>query len=176
MIPTLVLVLAVASATPEQTFFYSEGAIRRPVPIPQAVLEPLLKQRGGDVAQCLADKQLPESATRSFFAASALDLNHDGHADLVVTAGRYCLQGAHATPFWLFLKTPVGYALVFDSILDELEIQKTTTRGMRDIVTVAHTAISASYHLQKWDGSAYRADRCWSVHLPTGKRTDEKCP
>jgi hypothetical protein len=124
------------------------------------------------------------SGTRSipfskYFVASALDINSDGPADLIVQAGEFCLQGAHNTPFWVFTRVgqrfEPGYQLVFKTQTDWLEIKKASTNSYRDIADIGHTALEIFTNIYEFDGQTYQPRLCTVQSLKTKRVSRVAC-
>jgi hypothetical protein len=133
-----------------QTDFGAEVPVRHPVPLPPAVLDAILQgDRGEQLRTCAADDGI-DDVGRSL-VASAIDLNGDHVLDHVVTAGDFCLQGAHAVPYWLFLSTSTGHQQVFEAVLDGLTIDPPASSAF-EVTTFSHTAVTATFTTWRFDG------------------------
>jgi hypothetical protein len=171
---------AFAEAPKGQTRFGEEG-VARPARLPPEILSALVAENKEDLERCMEDHEVPARRIAVYFAAAPIDMNGDGLKDYVVTTGKYCLDGAHGRPFWIFLASPTGYKQIFPEPadarfpLDEFEIKPTSSKGVRDIVTMSFTADEAFYVLQRFDGVRYRSAKCWSEDPSTGKRLSSGC-
>src|SRR6266849_1799208 len=127
-----------------QTSFGVETPVKRPVNLPKDVLQELIKENAEELRACLKSDGSSEAELPKYFVASAIDINNDGRRDLVVQAGKYCLQGAHVTAFWIFTRGDNDYAnyeLIFATRTDWLDVLRTATNGYRDIRQVGHNAV-----------------------------------
>jgi hypothetical protein len=156
------LIASLATAAP-QTRFSSEGEVHSPARLPAQVLQTLTRgDRNDELKRCIEDDGLPASAVSTYFEASAIDVNGDGRADLVVTTGKYCLQGAHAAPFWIFVQTEDGWRTAFETVADELDLRP--VKGQRrtlQLVTMNHTAAQLFFVRWIWNGRKFEATRSW---------------
>jgi len=165
------LLLALAAAPMLEL---GEAPISRPVPLPAEVLAALVEQNRNDLERCA-----PSGAFATYFAATPLDVDGDGTNDLVVTTGAYCLEGAHARPFWLFLKTKAGWAKRFPEtgreIFDGFSVLATKHHGLHDVVTQNHTAVEMFTAQWHFDGTRYVATTCWEESVATKGRKAVPC-
>src|SRR5216684_8749474 len=152
-----------------QTSFGVEERVKRPVRLPRDVLQQLVNENAEQLKNCLQTDGVAEADLPKYFVASAIDINNDGQPDLVVQAGKYCLQGAHNTAFWVFTKAgqeiAPGYELVFSRHTDWLEVLKTSTNGYRDIQAAGHTALEIFSTVWKFDGTKYKPRACTVENL-----------
>lgn len=96
------------SANP-QTVFNIEDEIEKKVVIPEAVIAILKSDR---IVDGCFERKGANAKEGEWFAASEIDLNGDGRADLIVKAADACLFGANQAPFWIFQNAPDGYQKV----------------------------------------------------------------
>src|SRR2546423_13682058 len=162
-----------------QTSFGSETPIRRPSKLPKDVLQQLVNENTEQLKRCLETDGGSDTDLQEYFVASMIDINNDGHPDLLVQAGKYCLQGAHNTAFWIFTKADQeiapGYKLVFSKQTDWIDVLKTSTNGYRDIQAADHTAIEIFTTVWKFNGSKYQPRACSVENLQTHKVVRVKC-
>jgi hypothetical protein len=166
------LLLLVLAASPMLEL--GEAPISHPAPLPAEVLAALVAQNRVDLEQC--DSSGPFA---KYFAATPLDVDGDGTNDLVITTGAYCLDGAHARPYWLFLKTKTGWAQRFPEtgreIFDGFTVLATKHHGLRDVVTQNHTAVQMFTAHWNFDGTRYVATTCWEESVSTKGRKAVPC-
>jgi hypothetical protein len=146
-----------------QTSFGVETPVKHPVNLPKDVLQQLVNQSAEELRTCLKMDGSNEAALPKYFVASAIDINNDGRRDLVVQAGKYCLQGAHVTAFWIFTKGDKDYAnyeLVFTTHTDWLDVLPTSTNGYRDIREIGHNAVKLFTTVWRFGGQKYRPTDC----------------
>jgi hypothetical protein len=137
--------------------FSVDEPISNPTPIPEEVLNIL----GNDsrVRSCVASNERAESILLTWFVASTIDLTRHPHSGLLVTATNPCLFGANVNPFWIFMRDPSGYRLVFSVPALVIEILPRTTHGSRDIRAEAATARDVLTAIYRFDGKRYRVSR-----------------
>jgi hypothetical protein len=141
----------------EQTIFEAEGRIRRPVAIPDDVLQILRKDERNQ--RSLAQGQTPADMPASWFVGSTIHLNDDGLPDLVVMAANPKLLGANLVPFWIFRNTPQGHQLVLAVNSLGLKVLKTKTNGYRDITTTEVAAAEITDTRYALKGNEYQVVR-----------------
>lgn len=149
-------------AETEQVLFSSEietAPLTKPVPVPSAVLgllekdellrkvtRPCLRMSG------LTGDQIPSS----WFVASSIHLGGSGDADLVILPQNQCMNGANVGPFWIAIRTSMGYRLAFSTGGNNLEVLSARHAGYRDL----RVFTIVSQHVQKitfrFDGHRYR--------------------
>jgi hypothetical protein len=146
--------------------------------LPAELLRQLIRENAEDLQRC-SETDGGEIDLRVYFAASALDVNRDGALDLIVQPEKYCLQGAHNTVFWVFVKTGRGsaakYQRVFTVRNDWMDVLKTTSHGFRDIRAAGHTAVEMHSIVWRHDGRRYRPAVCTTENLETNKSVRVKC-
>src|SRR5438034_10995406 len=112
----------------EQILFTTETPVRRPVRLPNDVLDQLVKENGEQLQRCRESDRSGGTDFRGYFQASELDVNGDGRRDLIVQATS-CLIGAHSAPFWIFTNSNQrllpGYERVFMKQADYLKVLRT---------------------------------------------------
>src|ERR1700759_1769567 len=137
-LPILLILLAVPASTRggQQAHFGVEERITRPAKIPDPVFRMLKDDE--QVRECARAKQT--EVPRSWFEASAIDLNGDGRPDFVVKAENTCLIGANVAPFWVFRGTRTGYELALKAHSLGLDVLPERTHGYRDIKVEAASA------------------------------------
>jgi hypothetical protein len=149
LVATFLLVSAsLSSQGVEQTSFSAEeSSVRRPVRLPNAVLELLRSHES--VSECLAQREVSDEQLRSWFAASTIKLNDDSYRDYVVVPTRRenCLTGANIMPFWVIAGSKDGPKLVLQVNVHDLRILRTSHGELRDIHLISLTAsdVSESY-------------------------------
>jgi hypothetical protein len=137
----------------EQSSFSVEREPKRPVNVPDDVLE-ILRQDEGNQKR-LVNGPIPAS----WFAASEIHLNDDDLADLVVMANNPRLLGANIGPYWLFRNTPHGYELVLRESALILDVLTVRTKGYRDVRLVALSAKEKFTVLYRFNGNEYEIAR-----------------
>ena len=90
--------------------------------------------------------------TDDYFTAVPIELApHRSNAVLVLpTLDCYAFHGAHAIKFWVFLLTPVP-SLVLSGAQDAMEVQKSSSNGLLDIITYYGTETTE----YRYDGKTY---------------------
>lgn len=156
---------ATAYAQPSEQHHFSaeETGVRKPVPIPEAVMAILRESEG--VRGALEDKNM--SATEippSWFSASAIHLNRPEQVDLVVM-GVGPLRGANVTTFWVFSAAARGYELVLMAPAHDLIVTKTRWKGHRDIELISMTAVDISTVVVRFDGERYKEYKARTEHI-----------
>lgn len=177
----LLMLLLTAGAPLEgalQTFFAVEEPLQRAVAPPAQVVAFLLQQPVGEDLRACAQRDENADVAR-YLVASSIDLNDDRRPDYVVTAGERCLQGAHAQPYWVFVARAKGFRLVHDEVGDGLTLEKARAHGFRDITVFHHTAVTAFFKTERWNGRRYVPVACRSedafgapVPWPVGAAND----
>ena len=145
---------ASVSSTTVQTVFGAEVRVQHPVALPRAILAAILQgDRGDELRTCAADGGHNDGHADGarFLVASPIDLDGDGVLDHVVTVGDFCLQGAHAAPYWLFLSTSAGHQQVFADVVDGLTIDAAGTNAF-EVSTFSHTAVTARFTTLRFNG------------------------
>jgi hypothetical protein len=160
----------------EQRDFYLDEPFKRPVKIPESVIQLLRQDIGQEKEQaCRRMGGGDSSDIASWFSASSLNLNDDRRADLIVKSGKGCLNGADNDWFWIFLNTGRGYRLVlFGGTLD-VGLLKTRTHGLHDIETNVATASINFGKVYKFDGREYQARVCTEASPVTAKPKRVPC-
>lgn len=152
--------LSAATPTPaqarvdEQIVFEAEGLIRRPVAIPDNVLQILRQDERNQ--RSLKEGQTPADMRASWFVGSTIHLNDDDLPDLVVMAANSRLFGANLVPFWIFRNTPQGHQLVLAVMSLGLKVLKSKTNGHRDITTTEVTAVEIFDTRYAFNGNEYQ--------------------
>jgi len=156
-------------AEPEQSSFGGEEVpgipfIKRPVPIPPAVLE-ILKQ-DDTVKGCLSDNEpTREKPFSSWFVASGVHLDGPNEGDLVVLpspeAGPSypCFHSASGIQrLWVFRNTAKKYNLVLTTFANGIVILKPEHSGRRDIqgLTAGSAGRFITTIFYRFDGSQYQ--------------------
>jgi hypothetical protein len=99
-----------------------------------------------------------------------IDLNHDGTPEVIAQSIADCSPTGNCS-LWVFQKTRGNYKLLLEGFGQTFTIQKTSTRGYRDIVVAAHSsaAVSGLTNYRYRDG-AYHEAGCYSAswHVPEG--------
>ena len=113
LILVVVVIFAAAGADAQvQTIFNLEESVSKKASLPDAVVAVLKSDRRARA--CFKEKGEGTDETE-WFEASEIDLNADGHPDLIVKAKDSCLFGANQGPFWIFQKASDGYRQIFSS-------------------------------------------------------------
>lgn len=156
-------------ATQEQSIFSTEEAspyeprVRRPVPVPDAVLE-ILKADDG-VKACLEYNPLASGQLlSSWFVASGIRLDGHNEKDLVILPSyrgeeSMCFESVSGIgTFWVFRNLGARYQLVLRTSGNGLEILKTKNNGYRNIQTgtILHAGGFGTTVTFRFDGKAYR--------------------
>ena len=164
-----------------QTRFGVEEPIRRPVRIPAPILRML--RRDEQVQQCFQNDENRGSDIRSWFVASAMNLNDDRQPDLIVKLSDnapLCLIGANVGPFWVFSNTGQigeGYELVLSESGLGLTILNAKSNGYRNIeMGAAAGAAFLSVSIYRFDGQVYQRRECTRTNLRTKKTVRIPCP
>jgi hypothetical protein len=147
-----------------QDTFGSETPIKQPVSLPAAVFQTLTKENAGTLRGCIARHHETDAALPKYFVASEIDINGDGQPDLIVQPGEFCLQGAHAVPFWIYTRAGArlgpDYELAFAASGDVLRVLKTSTNSYHDLTTAYYTALDVFTTVWQFDGSKYEPRSC----------------
>jgi hypothetical protein len=139
----------------EQSFFGMEEEVRRPVGLPEGVLQILTKDKYVQ-KNAMKNYKPTKDITASLFLASEIDLNNDNMADLVVQGSPDSgLFAAHSAAFWVFHSTPKGYRLVLHVFAEGVWVLKTKTRGFRDIKAINGTLLETITDLYVFSGRDY---------------------
>lgn len=122
----------------EQSKFNADELVKRPVPVPDNILDILL--RDSTVAGCINDNPiLHRPSLGSWFVASEIHLDGDNEADMVVlpiAQGEACLcfhSAEGISWFWVFRPVGRGYELALKAAGLELLVLNTKHNGYRDI-------------------------------------------
>jgi hypothetical protein len=140
----------------EQMKFGLEGSVIQPVPIPDAVLAMLRTDSEVRTSRCVDEGQPSPSVSASWFEASQIHLDGPVEIDLLVKAKDGCLFGANIGPFWIFKKTPHGYALLLAVSALGVEVLPSRTNGHKDVSAGAVAGGKAVSVLYKFDGRRYQ--------------------
>jgi len=144
-----------------QTYFGFEEQVKKPVKLPEDALALLIHLNKEELDRCFEsdeEKGAKPDDSSVYFAASEIDLNGDGRADLIVQPNpkTYCLQRNSGIPFWIFVNGRTGYKLVYNDFAYDLGVLRTRTKGYRDIEISSHT-IGENYIMKlKFNGSEYK--------------------
>jgi hypothetical protein len=152
-----------------QRSFGAEESIKRPIKIPKVVLQILRQDER--VQRCFRNGDEPQNGIASWFKASAIDLNNDGRADLVVKPENDCLFGANITPFWIFHNTGNSYELVLKTHTLGLDILRSRTNGFLNIRVEAASAVMIYGSEYRFDGKRYMPRRCWEQGIEEAQKT-----
>lgn len=144
-----------------QTYFGFEEDVKKPVKLPEDVLQQLVHLNREELDRCLEsdeERKAKPGDIAVYFAASEIDLNGDGRTDLIVQPNpkTFCLQRNSGIPFWIFVSGRMGYKLIYNDFAYDLGVLRTRTKGFRDIEISSHT-IGENYIMTlKFDGSEYK--------------------
>jgi hypothetical protein len=122
--------------------FPGQPFLKRPVPVPEAVSEILM--RDDAVQHCLGDDPLPSGEPlSSWFVASEIHLDDRNETDLVVLpnpkpGGSYlCFHSVEGISwFWVFRGTAGKYELMLKASGNQMQVLQSRHSGHRDIQTV----------------------------------------
>jgi len=157
-----------AQPSEQRHFSAEETGVKKPVPIPEAVLAILRKDE--QVRAVLEDENIPsEKIPLSWFSASAVHLSRPEQMDLVVM-GVGPLRGANVITFWVFSAVARGYELVLMAPAHDLIVKDARWKGHRDIELVSLTAAEISTVLVRFDGESYKEYKARSE--PLGRRLE----
>ena len=152
-----------AQASEQRHFSAEEDGVKKPVPIPKAVLATL--KRDEHICNVLEYENISaEKIPASWFSASAIHLNRPDQLDLVVM-GVGPLRGANVITFWVFAATASGYELVLMAPAHDLTVKNTRWKGYREIELVSMTAVEMSTVLVRFDGERYKEYKARSEHI-----------
>jgi hypothetical protein len=145
---------------PEQAdFAMVEESPDRPVDVPAEVLAQLKKDEF--VLSCLQEGQSSSDLAGDWFVGSVIQLGNQKHDGMVVQPRKHpatvepCLLHVHSMPFWVFVKTRNGYALVLTDSVQLLRVLRTKSNGYRDIETSMSTTLGETRWFYKFDGHKY---------------------
>jgi len=152
-----------AQPSDQRHFSAEEDGVKKPVPIPEAVLAILRKDE--KVRNVLEADNIPaEKIPISWFSASAIHLSRPEQTDLVVMEVGP-LRGANVITFWIFSATTHGYRLVLMAPAHDLIVKNTRWKGYREIELVSMTALEISTVLVRFDGERYKKYKARSEHI-----------
>jgi len=152
-----------AQPSEQRHFSAEEDGVKKPIPIPEAVLA-TLKQDEHICSVLEYENISAEKIPASWFSASAIHLNRPDQLDLVVM-GIGPLRGANVITFWVFATTARGYELVLMAPAHDLIVKNTRWKGYREIELVSMTALEISTVLVRFDGERYKEYRARSEHI-----------
>lgn len=142
----------------EQSLFSAEDQTAdSPIKLPDGALEIL--RRDEQVLRFLAaEDKSPQDLTTELFLASEIHL--DGHEETdLIALGEGRLRGANVVTFWVFRKLPNGYRLVLKTTAAGLRVERTKSKGFRNISTASPIAGSSVETFYTFDGKEYKQFR-----------------
>lgn len=142
-----------AAQTNVQTIFDLEGDVRKKAALPAAVIATLKSDERVD--QCFQEKGAGVDETK-WFAASAIDLNGDKRADLIVKAADACLFGANQGPFWIFQNLPDGYQKILTAHGLQLAVLPKKAGAFRQIKISRVVAMKPSSEIFSYRSGKYK--------------------
>lgn len=142
----------------EQTSFSAEEEkFEHPVSLNKSAKKALASEQS--IADVLTDEHLSvETMPEDWFTASEVHLSRPAEVDLVVM-GNHIARGAYTSAFWVLRKSPDGYRVVFRKDAHSLELQKTKTNGLPNILTAVATLRYNSTAEYGFDGNIYKTTR-----------------
>jgi len=158
----------------EQTVFSAEQEkFEHAMPLNKAAKRALASEQS--IADVMKDEKLSvEAMPEDWFTASEVHLSSPAEADLVVM-GNHIARGAYTSAFWVLRKSLGGYRVVFRNDAHSLQLQKTKTNGLCNILTAVVTLRYNSTAEYEFDGKTYNiAKRTlqpngYVVHLDAAK-------
>ncbi len=169
----LSLLIAFAPASAAQKFFLFEQPrpFKHPIKLPGGALQ-LLRGEIKDIRGCGVNQSTDISR---WFIASRISLGGRRRA-YIARSHENCLNGVDNDWFWIVLKTGRGYRLLLHGGTISLAVRNTRTHGFPDIETNAATAEGNYTDTYKFDGTAYKAQKCTHTSWRTGKPELIPCP
>jgi len=152
-----------AQPSEQRHFSAEEDGVKKPIPIPEAVLA-TLKQDEHICSVLEYENISAEKIPASWFSASAIHLSRPEQTDLVVMEVGP-LRGANVITFWIFSATTHGYRLVLMAPAHDLIVKNTRWKGYREIELVSMTALEISTVLVRFDGERYNKYKARSEHI-----------
>jgi hypothetical protein len=139
----------------QQTSFSSEEEeFEHSVPLDETAKKALAAEQS--IADVLRDEKLSiETMPEDWFTAAEVYLSSPLEADLVVMGNRVA-RGPYTSAFWVLRKSPGGYHVVFRKDAHSLQLQKTKTNGLRNILTAVITLRYNSTAEYAFDGKTYK--------------------
>ncbi|MEA2559087.1 MAG: hypothetical protein QOH06_591 [Acidobacteriota bacterium] len=124
------------------------------VEVPKEIVEQLLEYG--------YELEVSAAGTASNVAADPIEVKRGGEPALRVHGlGKVC--GAANCVTWVYEKTANGYRLLLEAgSINRIEIQRSYTKGYRDLMAVMHgSAWQSDLTLYKFDGERYQRDSCF---------------
>jgi len=138
----------------QNAFSAEEEKFEHPVPLNKSAKKALASEQS--VADVMKDEKLSvETMPEDWFTASEVHLSNPAEADLVVM-GNHIARGAYTSAFWVLRKSPGGFRVVFRNDAHSLQLQKTKTNGLRNILTAVVTLRYNSTAEYGFDGKTYK--------------------
>ncbi len=100
------------------------------------------------------DPPIPK-LTREGLEAPIVHLCGPNERDIVVVGSGLPFIGANIGPFWVIRDLPNGPQVVFSTIALSVEIQKTSSKGLRNIEAFAATAVNGTTVDFRFNGTKY---------------------
>lgn len=118
------------------------------------------------VAQLLEEGyelEVSAAGTASNLEAHSMELNRGGERELRVHGLGIGICGAANCVTWVYQKAGNGYRRLLDAgSVNRIELQRSWTKGYRDLMTVLHGSAWESYlTLYRFDGERYQRDSCF---------------
>ncbi|MBV8858713.1 MAG: hypothetical protein JOZ02_17410 [Acidobacteria bacterium] len=142
----------------EQTSFNVEEPVRKPVPLPEAVLGILARDEM--VRACYAHEDEGAFAIKGWFRAAAVNLGGAPGRGYVVLPKEGCLSGGNLGTFWVFAPEGRGYRLVLKTHALALSLGRARPRGLRAIGISAASGVYVFEAVYEYDGTRYVPRAC----------------
>jgi hypothetical protein len=127
--------------------------VQHPVVISDAELAALAND---DLMHRELDQDPPiTKLTREGLEAAVVHLHGPNERDLIVVGSGAPFMGANVGPFWVIRDLPTGPQVVLSTITLSLEIQRVSSNGLRNIETLAATAVEGSTTKFRFNGTKY---------------------
>ncbi len=159
-IATLLLLLPLpifcvcSSVAQEQVSFSTEGEIKKPVALPHAVEE--IVMRDHDVRDTMLGERVPMTMLpKEWYRASEVHLA-EGELPAIVVVGHAPIGGAHAAWFWVCARQNGRWVLLLRATGDMLNVQPNRTHGWNEMETSYYTASVLYSWSYRFDGRRYR--------------------
>lgn len=130
----------------------------RPIEVPKKIVRQLMNDE--DLRELI---KLRGDGSAENLVAYLINLNRNGEPELVVHGIGIGICGAANCVNWIFRKGGNEYQMLLDAgSIQDIEPQKTSTNGYRDIITSMHgSAWDSDLILYKYDGEQYQRVGCF---------------
>ncbi len=140
--------------TNEQTVFENEVGFQHPVPLPDAVLQVLRRNKRSKF--CLKQTPTVKEIPASWFEATEVGLGTNGATGFIVKNNDLCLAAADSGSFWVFRKLRDHYEMILNQSGGSLELLHSSSNGYYDISIGAATPAALYKEHYKFVSGKYR--------------------